>query len=182
MQLAIRSVFSLISLAGGISLGSCAEGPDAGASFDEWLDASRAFYDQGCEQAFCESQASIDQCKIEVGAELDRGETCMRQATQAHPEIAELLECQANVYRLYTACLELESCVSEPTIFTCADGETIPAGWQCDAETDCVDGSDELGCQGVTNCEGVLSGNDCAEEALSVEAAEAWDLCLSARL
>jgi len=31
--------------------------------------------------------------------------------------------------------------------FTCANGESIEASWQCDGEPDCNDGSDEVGCQ-----------------------------------
>lgn len=30
--------------------------------------------------------------------------------------------------------------------FTCADGEEIPATWECDSYADCDDGSDEAGC------------------------------------
>ncbi len=36
------------------------------------------------------------------------------------------------------------------SVFTCADGETVPADWKCDAEEDCEDGSDEVGCPAGT--------------------------------
>lgn len=49
--------------------------------------------------------------------------------------------------------LPLTSCFSEceeaEGDFTCDDGETIPASWECDFEEDCADASDEADCEGL---------------------------------
>jgi len=44
----------------------------------------------------------------------------------------------------------LENLIPEDMLFTCADGEKINAEWECDAEEDCSDGSDEAGCSYFT--------------------------------
>lgn len=38
---------------------------------------------------------------------------------------------------------DIESCFPS---FTCADGDTIDASWECDGDMDCADGSDEASC------------------------------------
>jgi low-density lipoprotein receptor len=40
----------------------------------------------------------------------------------------------------------LDRCLSLCNAFTCDGGERIPLNWQCDAELDCLDGSDEDDC------------------------------------
>ena len=40
-----------------------------------------------------------------------------------------------------------QSCVDvAPNFFFCGDGTTVPSAWQCDAEADCANASDEAGC------------------------------------
>ncbi len=38
--------------------------------------------------------------------------------------------------------------------FTCGDGSSVPADWQCDGEEDCDDGSDEAGCVNFSCADG----------------------------
>jgi hypothetical protein len=44
-----------------------------------------------------------------------------------------------------------QGCFANQSEFTCDDGETIPADWECDDPNfpDCDDGSDETDCDGV---------------------------------
>ena len=38
----------------------------------------------------------------------------------------------------------------DPTYFKCNNSHCIPGRWKCDADTDCSDGTDEIGCRKST--------------------------------
>ena len=44
-----------------------------------------------------------------------------------------------------------DTCKSDDEKFQCGTGDFIPATWECDGLADCVDQSDERGCNGVCN-------------------------------
>jgi hypothetical protein len=106
------------------------------AMFAMGCDASNS-----CEEAIdhieqCGWQYTSDPCETHNGrcATRCRGQLTCEQLDRLHNDerVREFTLC-------FTACLEN---------FICEDGSVaIPQAWVCDAEEDCADGSDEVGCR-----------------------------------
>lgn len=65
----------------------------------------------------------------------------------------------------------LDSCEDLAPVFTCVNGEQIPAEWECDGGADCEDGSDEVGCPEpvVFEC---ASGDETVPESFACDGGE----------
>lgn len=71
---------------------------------------------------------------------------CLDAVYAAAPTGAARLSCLVARERLGTQC-ELAVCnAPAPDPFVCASGDVVDAGWVCDGEPDCDDGSDEVDC------------------------------------
>ncbi len=137
-----------LSLALPVVLSACGGGDDSsswlsvnsrvGSKFRTCGVLSAGQYGPSSEAAFpVEGPSEADYCEVDCIVAADCSELTDAVCSE---EFSEGL----------TACLD--ACSELEPEFTCGDGERIPAGWECDAEPDCEDGSDEVGCPAPFIC------------------------------
>ena len=103
--------------------------------------------------ACAQALAKLESCGVTMEDTMEGGcdptndyDACAAACVVAAP-CSELEALEAgNMTGAPTLTLCMMSCMSTGDQFTCDNGDTIPADWECDGEEDCIDGSDEANC------------------------------------
>lgn len=149
----LSSILGVVVLSGFTAVVACQDSNGGDPPIRDVGDLLEVQQDIAEDQCECFAEAygdTVEACLEEVGTLGADEEACL-SALLDGTSAFDVLRCQAEALRDYTACELARGC---PTPFTCTNGQSIPADYVCDGEDDCGDDSDERqGCPDPFTCD-----------------------------